>query len=444
MTARPLILGLVRRHADDAAFYWQQLDGAPQSVLLGALNVAEFQSLLLAHLEGLQAAGEPGAIEARQALARWRKPGEAFAAMAAALALPNDDDEQAEAIDAVLRVVAQVPDLLLRGAISALAWAPPAQAEPWLVQALQSDNAIYRVAALRACALRGLDVPQWSAHAHHASPYVRAAACRCARAEHLPTLEAMAADADLAVRAEAALAWCRLVPAGDRDSDIAAAVSSHLWECVSAQMALAAGATGWNRLQAQRRLDRWLHHLAWLAPLGHPGVAALLQQLPGRLALNFALHHGDAQQLPFVLQCMHHAEHARWAGWVWQCLTGVDLRASRLAQPDPAIDLDAPLTASQLDADHGLPLPDAAAVAAHPASGLRLAAGERLLMGQSVNALALRGLLAPEANRPQPLRHVAAYALAQLHPQYRLNLRADPDVQQAVLACLGLVAELAQ
>jgi uncharacterized protein (TIGR02270 family) len=430
----------VRRHADDAAFYWRQLDGAQQSVLLGAVNVAEFQSLLLAHLEGLQAAGEPGAIEAQQALARWRKPGEAFAAMTAALALPNDDDQQSEAIGGVLRVVSQAPDLLLRGVISALAWAPPAQAEPWMAQALRSDNAVHRVAALRACALRGLYVPQWSAHAQHASPFVRAAACRWAEAEHVPTLEALAADADLVVRAEAALAWCRLVPAGERDSSIAAAIASHLWECVRAQIGLAGAATGWNRLQAQRRLDRWLHQLAWLAPLGHPGIAALLPQLPVRLALNFALHHGDAEQLPFVLQCMQQDDHARWAGWVWQCLTGVDLRRCRLARPDPAVDLDAPLTSSQLDADHGLPLPDAAAVAAHPACSLRLASGERLLMGQPVHAHALRDLLAPEANRPQALRHVAAYALGQLHPQHRLNLRADPDAQQAVLARMGLNA----
>jgi hypothetical protein len=40
----------------------------------------------------------------------------------------------------------------------------------------------------------------------------------------------------------------------------------------------------------------------------------------------------------------------------------------------------------------------------------------------------------------QALRHVAAYALGQLHPQHRLNLRADPDAQQAVLARMGLNA----
>jgi hypothetical protein len=137
---------------------------------------------------------------------------------------------------------------------------------------------------------------------------------------------------------------------------------------------------------------------------------------------------------------MQHVDHARWAGWVWQCLTGVDLRRSQLAQPDPPVDLDGPLTAAQADADHGLALPDAPAVAAHPASSLRLATGQRLLMGQPVHAHALRDLLAPGANRPQALRHVAAYALAQLHPQHRLNLRADPDVQQAVLARMGLDA----
>jgi len=38
-------------------------------------------------------------------------------------------------------------------------------------------------------------------------------------------------------------------------------------------MHVQAAASGSNLRQAQRRLDRWLRHLAWIAPLGRLGLA---------------------------------------------------------------------------------------------------------------------------------------------------------------------------
>jgi hypothetical protein len=433
---------LVRRHAEDAAHLWTQLDTAAAATHLSGLRAADFASRLDAHLEGLQVAGNAATPLTQEALTRWRKPGEAFAAAHAAIALPVGPD-QTEALDAVLGVVAKLPDLLLRGLISALAWAPAAQSEPWRCRALSSNDPIERVAALRAHALRGLPVPDWLQQAQHQSPFVRAAACRCAPLQALPLLtSSLAADPDRMVRAESVLAWVRLVPLSERDPDAATQAASLLWHCVAEQLAGLAATTGWNRLQAQRRLARWLRHLAWLAPLGHPGVPQLLNQLPARLALDFVLHHGDPAELPFVWQAMSHPEQSRWAGWVWQCLTGVDLAATGLTLPDPPVDLDAPLTTAQQDADHGLPLPNPASVKAHPAaqpaSRTGPPAGQRQLMGQPMQAQALRALLDPAADQPQALRFVAAHALAQLHPAYALNLRASPEVQAAQLSRMGV------
>jgi hypothetical protein len=438
---RPVVLTVLWRHTQDAAFYWQQLDSSLTEPGRRAERLLHFSRLLAAHLEGLEAAGSAGLAATREALTRWRKPGEAFAAARAAIALPIGP-EQSEALDAVLAAVARLPDLLLRGLISALAWAPSAQAVPWLRQALSSGDVVQRVASLRAHALRDLPVPDWLQQAQHASPFVRAAACRCAPQQALPLLtSSLAADADLMVRAESVLAWARLVPLAERSVEGATEAASLLWRCVAEQLAVLAAATGWNRLQAQRRLARWLRHLAWLAPLGHPGVPQLLAQLPPRLALDFVLHHGDPVQLALVLSTLNHPHQARWAGWVWQCLTGVNIAATGLALPDPPVDLDAPLTTAQHDADHGLPLPDPAAVSAHPASRISavcLPAGQRLLMGQPVEAHALRALLDPAADQPQALRFVAAHALAQLHPAYALNLRASPEVQAAQLSRMGV------
>jgi hypothetical protein len=155
-------------------------------------------------------------------------------------------------------------------------------------------------------------------------------------------LHALRIDTDLAVRAESALAWTRLVPPQDRHGKDATTAASLLWRCLDEQLNVLARATGWNRLQAQRRLSRWLRHLAWLAPLGHPGVPQLLTRLPLRQALSFVLDHGDAALLPFVLHALSDAQQARWAGWVWRCcMTGVDLQADGLALPNPAVNLDA-------------------------------------------------------------------------------------------------------
>jgi hypothetical protein len=441
--ARPAfgpVVPVVRLHVQDAAQLWTMLGDVDTATHLRARRAAELAQVLDAHLEGLDVAGKAAHPLALEELARWRKPGEAFVASYGALLLPQGPDREA-AMAAVLQCVARLPDLLLRGFVSALAWVPADQAEPWLANALMSDDAVWRVAALRACALRGLPAGPWDHHAAHGSAHVRAAACRAAGPEQLDALHGLRGDADRAVRAESVLAWARLVAHDARDPEDLTAAASLLWRCVVEQLGVLASATGWNRLQAQRRLARWLRQLAGLAPVGHPGVPQLLGQLPLRQSLAFVLHHGDVAMMPFLLRALSDPQQARWAGWIWQCLTGVDLRAAGLVQAEPPIDseaLDAPLTHARQDADLGLPLPQPAAIAAHPASAVRLAPGQRQLMGQPVQEQALRAMLDPAVDLPQALRAVAAHALGQLHPALALNLRASIDVQAAQLASLGL------
>ncbi len=434
----PQFIGpLLRRHTEDTAFYWTLMDGGADAATWPARRVAYAQKLIEAHLEGLRVAGVDGLVLTADALTRWRKPGEAFAAFVGTLALPPSD-LQGHPVEPLLAVVRQSPDLLLRGLISALAWLNEEQAEPWLARGLASDDSLWRVAALRACTLRGLGVTRWQDHATDANPHVRAAACRAAGPDQLPSLLAMRIDDDLQVRAEAVIAWSRCLPEPDRPADSGRQAASDLWRCVSVQLGWMASRTGWNRVQAQRRLDRWLRHLAWLAPVGHPGIPQLLAQLPPALALRFSLYHGDLAHLGHVLEVMRQPAHARWALWVWRSLTGVDPAAHGLTLPNPPVDLDAPLSDDQRAADQGLARPDVDAVAAHPAPSLELEPGTRVLMGQPVKARWLRTLLDPDSNQPQALRFVAAHALAQLHPEFALQLRASPQTQAEQLTRMGV------
>ncbi len=421
----PVIGALVQRHIQDAAFYWQQLDNAPHEPGLRAERLQHFARLLAAHLEGLTVAGAAAWPDALAALQRWRKPGEAYVASHVALGL-----DEREALASVLTQVARQPDLLLRGLVSGLTAAPEAAVQrfceaAWpLIASDAKPDQVQLVAALRCCALRGIELPAQvlAAALAHPNPAVRAAACRASGGA--PSLLPLLQDSDLSVRAEAAIALGRH----------AGTAGSVLMQAVAEQSKISQQATGWNRLQAQRRLARWLRQLAWLVDPAEQGaeLASLMGQLPMREALRFVLFLGDPAHLGFVLKALDDEQQARWAGFVWQSLTGVDLAEQGLSAAEPPIDLDAGLTRARQDGDQGLPLPDAQAVRAHPVNAmLALQAGHRVLLGQDLTPERLAALLRIESNQPQLLRAVAAQAWnaqAQQAPSlqtgHRIQLRA--------------------
>lgn len=428
------ILPIVRRHADDAAFYWSQIDGATSSVLLRAQAVSGFQSQLEAHLEGLIAAGEDGVKVALGNLERWRKPGEAFVAML--LALKEGGGGATTAMASVLRSVRAHPDGLARGAVSALAWTSAATRSVWVRNALAGDQPVDIVIALRACALVSEQVDGMSRWLSHADAHVRAAACRESGTEDRLAIAALEQDESLFVRAECAIARARLERV--RGQVEGGAAAARLWPCVMEQTERWASLTGWPRAQAERRLRRWLKHLALLTPVSHPGMGVLLGRLPRRLSLDVVLIHGDSAHLPFVIEAMKDLQCARWAGWIWQALTGIDLEANGLTREEPPIDLDARLDAAQTDADAGLPLPDVARIASSGTSSPSMKDGARYLVGQEIGPHHLRSILHPGADRPQALRAVAAHALSWMYPDHGLDLRAPPHVQSEQLRRMGV------
>ncbi|HEX8610678.1 MAG TPA: hypothetical protein VF800_05260 [Telluria sp.] len=415
----PVIAPLVRRHAEDAAFYWSQHDGSAYSPRLTLAGLARFSHLLAAHLEGLEVAGPEGWTLALTALERWKQAGETF--VCAYLALMTGIETQ---FDALLGQVRTSPEELLRGVISALAWAPPAQTLR-VVHAWSGENndPILQTAALRAAALIGSDALRALSQPliqflNSPIEHVRSAACRAATIDLSDDaldakLAACLHDPALPVRAEAAIALGRRQHRQAKvDSDTNIIAAETLWLCVVEQVNLHNASTGWYRKQSLRRLNRWVQHLAGLIPIGHPKLATLLDFMPARVALRFIVYHGDPAHLPYVVAQMHEPGNARYAGWVWQTMTGIDLRSTGMYAPEPESEDDtAALSEARLDADLGLPLPNVDAISRYPSTALT--SGQPYLLGQRLTpALALTVL----DDAVQAQRSIAAHYLNALRP----------------------------
>ncbi|UXY13677.1 hypothetical protein N8I74_10110 [Chitiniphilus purpureus] len=462
---------LLIRHAEDAAFYWAQLDSATGAFNLHPERHAHFNRLLDAHLEGLLVAEEHGVAPALKALARWGQPGEAFVAAWLGLQCKHRDEA---AIDAVLAHIAAAPESLMRGLISAVAWLPAAAQSGALAYLMQCGE-IGQVAALRAAALIGTTpggvdpfgdlAPILDDPCAQASPRVRAAACRALAAMAIrvwgdgrahqrttgplsglvaawestwvdglqPTLDRsppgllrrLLEDSDVSVRAEAAIGLARLdARAGTHANLLDARHALHA--ALLQQLAEVQRCSGIGRQLAMRRLLRWVACLALLTPPGSPDTESILHDLPARTALTFLLHHGDLAQLPRIAGWMQDPLLARHAGWVWQTLTGIDLEAHGYViesdeagvdtQPDDAAHTDstdpAALQDARRDADNGLPYPDVMRIAAHPVSPAAVA--EPHLLGRPTSREWLCNIV--DGDHPHAVRAAAAHRLMLLTP----------------------------
>ena len=435
----PIIPNLIRRHTEDAAFYWLQHDTSAYSPRLDLDGLERFSYLLAAHLEGIEVAGDAGWQPSLAALQKWKQTGEAF--VCAYTALQNNDPAQ---LDEVMQEVGARPDELLRSMISALAWVPRARALEAIANWSGGDSgAVKQVAALRAAALMG-----HSATASLSQPigyfltntdaHVRGAACRAAavsgRSSTADTqLRTALQDPELAVRAEAAIALGKHAYMQDQQSTpTIIKVADTLWHAIVAQVDLHNAATGWYSKQTLRRLNRWVQHLAWLVPLGNAELAALLAFMPARVALRFVAYHGDPAHLPFVVSQMGDVNTARYAGWVWQAITGVDIKAAGMALPDPELDDTAPaVTQARLDADVGMALPNVQAIGQYSTAALQK--GKRYLLGQQ---LSLAHTLDVLEDAPQALRSIAAIHLQLSHPEANLGLRGPVQAQQQLLSAM--------
>ena len=440
-TVAPRFDQVLRRHVQDAAFYWRQQDSSLQSVQLTPDRLDEFSLQMHAHLDGLHQAKREGWDCALEAFERWRQAGETFVITWLAAQV-----DHASLWEKVWPVVQANPDGLIRGAVSALAWLPTERSTSLMQRwCSRADSPIRTVVALRAAALTDVPVQALSdqpltAWLAHADPHVRASACRWAAVamhHHEPAERALHQclnSDDRRVRAEAAIS---LALRGE-GSDVAL---SALWRSVTEQLADLQTVTGWYQKQGWRRLNRWLAHLGHAAPRGHGGIAVLLRQLPPRAALRVALHHGDPACLGYVLGQLGEPEHQRLAAWVWQTLTGWDLELNGLtvsaSEEEAPRGLEVPT--GQQAFDVGLPSPDVAAIRKlHAELDFEIPDDTRLLQGEAVSLALVADLL---DDAPQAVRHVAALALDHGAPEHAFHVRAPMWKQRHVIQSLKQAAE---
>lgn len=411
----PPISALLTRHATDAAFYWSQRDSGSHSPTLDRERQQHFDRLLGAHLDGLQVAGEAGWAIAFKAFERWGGAGETF--VCAWLALGKSDSAKLRSMWPVLE---RDPGRTLRGLISALVWRDAATAQLCIERWAQAQgHPALQVAALRAAALRQDGDPAALAAICRlglgsANASVRAAACRLAGRLGEQDLSGHLADTDLAVRAEAAIARLRQSP---QRAD---------WQVLHTACqqfaASMAGLSGALLTQATRRLQRWLRLLGLYAPREAAGLTPLRDALPPRLGLLLALHHGDPANLAWVADHTATPDCQRYAGWVWQSLTGIALEANGLSLPptSPTFE-DELISQASSSKDAGLPMPDSEKLRNWPQLPAK---GAPILLGREADRAQLEAVY---SHAPQALRVIAAHRLGQLDAHGRWDIRHPPN-----------------
>lgn len=400
-----VIQPLVKRHAEDAAFYWMQRDSNAYSPLLRFDRLKHFDRILNAHLDGLRVAGEAGWDNSLKNLTRWRTNGESFTAYVLML-----ESNNAEKLNTLWRLVKTCPDTTYSGLIAALGWVAPSIALPWLEYWLgQTEFAGLQMIALRGYAIRRI-APATPLDPFFRSPhaFVRAAACMLAGRVRLYThnayLHALRQDADADVRAAAALAL-HLQGEG-------AAVATDMWQALQHLNLTASNAKGLARQQGFERCITYARHFGHALPVNHFDWPQVAQMLPPRQALTLFAHHGDPVTVPLIAASLANPEHARLAGWALSMITGIDLDAQNLTQPPPAPDENEDQrTTLASDPDIGLPWPNPQAISAWwNANRTNYFAGKRLLLGQPINDKA--HCLDVLDNGTQAERYAAALNLA--------------------------------
>lgn len=367
-----MIKAIVEQHASDAAFLWLLRETAAGDPHFDLADLSRLDGRVEANLDGLRVAGEE-AWPICSGAAGEGDAGEMFVAAAVALDLGNFEglaglldlcsDDSEEAADR---------ERGLKGALAWTDWEHVSEILPGLLAADCPPR--LQELGIAACAAHRMDPGQALDYAFYSSDLrVRATALRAAgffgRAMVAKDARASLSSEDPACRFSAA--WSMTL-AGEGDA------LPVLWEYAERGGALAKPALEVALRRAGRDLGlRWLHSLA-------------STRAGTRSAIKGAGMLGDAELVPWLIDCMQVPELARVAAESFVLITGASMDGDKLRgekpegfEPGPNDDPNDPNV--DMDEDENLPWPEQKAVRAWWARNRgRITPGVRHLLGRPV------------------------------------------------------------
>ncbi len=371
---------------------------------------------LVAHLDGLEVAGEYGFMLAESALERPGR-GEAFTATVRAI-----EGRDVLGLDKLLAIAEAAP-ASLPGVLSAFGWVAKASLRGITKAFLESLSPLRRQVGLAACAMHGVDpgpVVDVALNDHDAAVRVRALRLIAQLGQIDKVIACMNAVADEDARC-AFEAACAAALLGNRSRSIFA-------------LQRVASEPGLSR---RRALDLLLK---LQEPTAADATLAALAQDPTsiRLLIQGIGTAGDPHYVPWLIQQMQDLKRSRLAGESFSYITGLDLAYLDLERKPPeGVDFgpnDDPNDDNvAMDEDDGLPWPDVGKVSSWwQAHGQRFAPGTRYFMGEPPSTAHCLDVL---KNGYQRQRMAAAIYLCLLKPGTPLfNCAAPAWRQQRLLA----------
>ncbi|MCF6250405.1 MAG: TIGR02270 family protein [Methylococcaceae bacterium] len=412
-----IIPHIIDQHAEETAFLWLLRNNAVHAPHYDLNDLVKLDDRVDAHLDGLRIAGEYGWQACVENL-QFKDSGEVFAAAVIALEMSST-----ERIDLVYKVVEEAPEAI-EGLVSAFGWTEPQYLKQKVKALLESTNPLWRGVGISACSVHRVDPGKFLEQAivdEDVQLRVRAVKLvgELGRVDLKTTLLEQLKHDNKHIRFWSS--WSAVLT-GDREQALyllTQNIESNSEFCIPAmQLALPI----LDSLSVKKTLKVLADNKETL-----------------RLAIIGAGISGDSCYLPWLIQQMNIAEHARVACDAFSHICGLDLGYQDMeadlpenASAGPTEDPDDENVA--MDPDEDLPCPNALLVLEWWQKNKPNFKPEvRYLYGKPANECQCKWLL---INGTQRLRYAAALTLALIQPgQALFEVRAVGKKQQKTLNC---------
>lgn len=335
-----IISDIIDQYAEEAAFLWFLRDRAVSEPHYDLSDLADLDSRVEAHIDGLRLAGDPGWMTCERVLA-LEEPGEVFAA--GVLAFESDDLKR---IETVLSKAATERNLQ-RALVSALGWIDFDRIAHLAQKLITANYPFLKYLGIAAFAVHRQDPGVLlEQNIHHADPALRARALKAVaelgRIELCQPIRDHFQDGD--AKCQFYAAWAAAL-AGDPHAISVLTTIVHsptLYACRACDMVV--------RKMAPASVLNWLEQL-------------FAQPERSRMAILGYGALGDPVIVPWLIEIMRVPELSRPAGESFSLITGVDIADAALEGECPC-DFEIGPTEDpedenvDLDPDEDLPWPD--------------------------------------------------------------------------------------